>query len=96
MAKSRSYLEWICEQECCVSLRQGEGIQAHHIKGFDQHMGKKVSDLLSIPLHHELHAELHTKGWRDFEHKHGINQQTEVLRMIDRAHCEGVIEIRRL
>ncbi len=96
MAKARAYLEWVCDQACCVSHRQGEGVQAHHIKGYDQQMARKPSDLLTIPLFHELHRELHDGGWRAFEEKHGINQQTEVLKMISRAHDEGILVIRRL
>jgi hypothetical protein len=78
-----------------VSHRQGAGVEPHHIKGFDMHMGKKSCDLFVIPLHYKLHHLLHQHGWRDFEERYNMSQATEAMHMIQQAYDEGIIEIRR-
>lgn len=92
-----SYRDWLRSLPCVVSGFQGEGVDPHHIKGYNWLTGhgwaKKGSDLTCIPLRHDLHMELHNKGWQSFEKKYNISQIECMVKTILQAEKEGVLKI---
>lgn len=93
---SRKYLEYVRTLPCCVTGYAGEGVQAHHIKGYrwltGSSMAKKSSDLTCIPLRHDLHNELHNIGWRSFEEKHNMTQLEAMVETILQAEKDGILK----
>jgi len=86
--RSKKYLHWVSNQQCCVTLSPGPN-DPHHIKGRLMGGGVKCSDLFCIPLKHELHAEFHQIGWESFEEKYYINQLRAALETIELAFQAG-------
>ena len=84
--RSKAYLRWVSEQPCSKCGAPGP-VEAHHIKhvGHFSGVGMKASDLLTCPLCHECHMELHATPdlWPD--------QMVYILRTIEKAEKEGVI-----
>lgn len=96
-AEERHYRDWVRSLPCCVSDIQGETVDPHHIKGYSHILNGggalKISSLFCIPLEHELHMELHDKGWRTFESKHNICQLEVAAAVITGAVEFGIIKI---
>lgn len=57
--RSASHLDYVRSLPCCVSGSR-ENIEAHHVENAG--MGRKCSDLLTVPLTAELHAYWHAHG----------------------------------
>ena len=93
----KDYVAYVISLPCCVTGYQGEGIDPHHIKGYSYLTGhgwaKKGSDLTRIPLKHELHTELHDKGWETFEKKYNMSQLEHMVKTILQAEKDGVIKL---
>jgi hypothetical protein len=88
--RSKKYLAWVRTQPCVVS---GGKAHAHHIIGHGYStMGSKPSDMLTFPLSPYDHDLLHHHGWREWERVHG-SQLLHVLRTIDRAIKQGIVDI---
>lgn len=65
--KHKRYLQWLHELPCVVSGREGEGVQAAHLRAGNLDYGKpqsggqqKPSDMWCLPLWHEEHAKQHS------------------------------------
>ena len=75
----------------------GPEVDPHHIKGHNWLSAaggaKKGSDLLTIPLRHDLHVELHDIGWESWEEKYNRSQLEEAVRIMLRAERDGIISI---
>ena len=56
-------------------------------------MALKGYDLTAIPLRHDLHQELHDRGWRSFEDKYNMSQLAQVVLTMLRAERDGIIKI---
>jgi len=89
--RSPTYRRYVASLPCCVTGYQGEGVDPHHIKGHGFGGTVKCSDLFCIPLKHELHVELHDKGWQSFEEKYNVSQYVQALYTIEQAEEDGVL-----
>lgn len=89
--RSRTYLDYISRLPCCVTGREGDRNDPHHIKGRGYGGSEKCSDLFCIPMNHELHQEFHQIGWKSFEEKYNVCQILVVLKTIQKAFAEGVL-----
>jgi len=92
-----TYRDYIRSLPCYVTGYIGDQVDPHHIKGYAHVTGcagaLKSSDLCCIPLHHDLHNELHNNGWETFERKHNMSQLEAMVKTILRAERDGMIEI---
>ncbi|MNG16276.1 hypothetical protein D3C84_1001720 [compost metagenome] len=52
-------------------------------------MGSKTNDLMTFPLCHQAHMELHNKGWQQWEQTHG-SQLDHVVMTLNKAAGLGV------
>lgn len=69
----------------------------HHIIGNGYSgMGTKAPDFLQMALHPSLHQELHDKGWKSFELKHGRTQKSMVAETLAKLHADRVIKMDEL
>ena len=97
MPTKATYRDYVRSLPCCVSGIEGETIDPHHPKGYSwllQNAGAlKSSDLICIPLEHDLHQELHDHGWETFELKHNMSQLEAVIKTLLRAERDGIIEV---
>ena len=89
--RSKKYREYVSHLPCCVTGKNGDRSDPHHIKGRGYGGSMKCSDLFCIPLDHELHQEFHQIGWRSFEQKYNICQLSIVLKTIQRAFADGIL-----
>lgn len=94
------YTDFVRRMPCCVSGYIGDEVDPHHIKGYswltDSGISFKGTDLLCIPLRHELHNELHNIGWKSFEEKYNISQLEQAVIQILIAEKYGVISINKI
>ena len=91
--RCKKYLMWVRKQNSCVSMCPAD--DPHHIINLlPGGMGTKTHDFFTIPLTRQEHQELHNIGGIAWEKKTGINQAEEVLRTLNNAINEGLIEIR--
>ncbi|MGE6139859.1 DUF968 domain-containing protein [Aeromonas rivipollensis] len=87
--ESANYLAFV-RQLPCVVTGQTEGIEAHHVVGHGLSvMGSKTHDLMTFPLCHQAHIELHNKGWQRWEQSHG-SQLDHVAMTLNKAAGLGV------
>lgn len=87
--RSKKYTDWVKTQPSAISGRPAD--DPHHIKrpGFSGSV--KCSDLWTIPLTHDEHAEFHSMGWRSWEAKHNVDQRELAMQTVERAKAEGVL-----
>lgn len=66
----------------------------HHLIGHGYSaMGSKSPDWAQIALTHELHSELHDKGWKAFEVKYGRTQKSMVAETMAWLHVMDVVDL---
>lgn len=89
----KKYLAWIKTLPCRHNMQNG--VDPHHIINvLPSGTGTKVHDLFVMPLNREAHNNLHHYGKRVFEAGTRMNQAEEVLKTINQAINEGLIEIK--
>lgn len=78
--KDKKYLSWIHELQCPVTGREGEGVQAAHVRMGDMSYGKlqsgkaqKPDDYFCLPLWHEEHARQHSMNEEAYWRQVGID-----------------------
>lgn len=87
--ESANYLAFV-RQLPCVVTGQTDGIEAHHVVGLGLSvMGSKTHDLMTFPLCHQAHMELHNNGWQQWEQTHG-SQLDHVAMTLNKAAGLGV------
>ncbi|WP_281705102.1 DUF968 domain-containing protein [Aeromonas taiwanensis] len=87
--ESANYLAFV-RQLPCVVTGQTDGIEAHHVVGHGLSvMGSKTHDLMTFPLCHQAHMELHNWGWQQWEQTHG-SQLDHVVMTLNKAAGLGV------
>ena len=87
--ESANYLAFV-RQLPCVVTGQTDGIEAHHVVGHGLSvMGSKTHDLMTFPLCHQAHMELHNNGWQQWEKTHG-SQLDHVAMTLNKAAGLGV------
>ncbi|MCH7348568.1 DUF968 domain-containing protein [Aeromonas sp. MR7] len=87
--ESANYLAFV-RQLPCVVTGQADGIEAHHVVGHGLSvMGSKTHDLMTFPLCHQAHMELHNNGWQQWEKTHG-SQLDHVAMTLNKAAGLGV------
>jgi len=87
--ESANYLAFV-RQLPCVVTGQSDGIEAHHVVGHGLSvMGSKTHDLMTFPLCHQAHMELHNNGWQQWEQTHG-SQLDHVAMTLNKAAGLGV------
>lgn len=87
--ESANYLAFV-RQLPCVVTGQTDGIEAHHVVGHGLSvMGSKTHDLMTFPLCHQAHMELHNNGWQQWEQTHG-SQLDHVAMTLNKAAGLGV------
>lgn len=87
--ESANYLAFV-RQLPCVVTGQIDGIEAHHVVGHGLSvMGSKTHDLMTFPLCHQAHMELHNNGWQQWEQTHG-SQLDHVAMTLNKAAGLGV------
>ena len=80
---------------CCITGRANP--VNHHIIGHGYSgMGTKAPDFLQMALSHELHTELHDKGWKSFESKYGYTQKELTAQTMWKVHAGDVINLTEL
>ena len=91
------YTEFVKSLPCCITGTI-DTTDCHHIIGYNWLTGKglgiKGSDLATIPLSRELHAELHSIGWKSFELKYNMSQLEGVVKTILQAEKSGLLVIK--
>lgn len=82
------YLEWLTEQQSCISPYPAD--DPHHIKcpGFGGTV--KCSDIFAIPLARFEHRDFHNVGWVTWETKNRVDQRELALRTLEKAFRDGV------
>ena len=82
--RNRKYLDWVRTLPCCIC---GAEAEPHHIKGVGHYSGAgmKADDLLTMPLCHQHHEEIH-------DNPKAFNQERAVIRTILIAMREGVLK----
>ena len=80
---NRKYLDWVRTLPCCIC---GAEAVPHHVKGVGHYSGAgmKADDLLSMPLCHRHHAEIH-------DDPGSFNQERAVIETILTAVRAGVL-----
>lgn len=70
-----SHRQWIRGHVCAVAGDDcGGDIECAHVEGSGtKGMGMKASDIYTIPLCHNHHADRHFIGWRTFDAGHGLD-----------------------
>ena len=87
--ESANYLALVRQLPCAVA-DQIEDIEVHHVVGHGLSvMGSKTHDLMTFPLCHQAHMELHNKGWQQWERTHG-SQLVHVAMTLNKAAGLGV------
>ncbi|WP_346209327.1 DUF968 domain-containing protein [Aeromonas salmonicida] len=87
--ESANYLAFV-RQLPCVVTDQTDDIEAHHVVGHGLSvMGSKTHDLMTFPLCHQAHMELHNNGWQQWEQTHG-SQLDHVAMTLNKAAGLGV------
>jgi len=87
--ESANYLAFV-RQLPCVVTGQADGIEAHHVVGHGLSvMGSKTHDLMTFPLCHQAHMDLHNNGWQQWEKTHG-SQLGHVAMTLNKAAGLGV------
>lgn len=82
--ESANYLAFV-RQLPCVVTGQTDGVEAHHVIGHGLSvMGSKAHDLMTFPLCHQVHMELHNHGWQRWEEAHG-SQLEHVVMTLNKA-----------
>jgi len=76
--QNEKYIEFIKQQPCCISGKLN--VDPHHTKS----KGSGGSDLMCIPLSHELHVECHTIGKKTFQAKYNINFEVIVFDLLQK------------
>jgi hypothetical protein len=62
VVRDKAHLVFLHLLPCCLTLREGEGVQAHHLLRTptnERGGGRKCGDDFAIPIWHELHHQLH-------------------------------------
>ena len=78
---------------CCIT-GSNYTIVNHHLIGHGYSgMGTKSPDWAQMALTHELHQELHDKGWKSFEEKYGRTQKSMVSETLAKLHSEGLVNV---
>lgn len=91
--RSKKYTDWVKNLYCSASMQPAD--DPHHITGLlGGGTGTKTHDLFTMPLTRENHTELHSYGHKQWETMKGTVQAEAVLRTINKALNDGVIEIR--
>lgn len=68
--RSKKYIKWLKTQPCVISGLPAD--DPHHIIGHGfSGMGTKAPDWAMIPLNREIHTELHTIGFKEWENRNG-------------------------
>jgi hypothetical protein len=81
-------------EHCVCCITGAPNPDPHHIIGHGYSgMGTKASDCYQMALSHEMHMELHNKGWKAFEAKYGRSQQGMVAETLARLHSIGAINV---
>ena len=84
--RSKAYLQWIREQPCIVTGREGPGIQAAHFRFPGCGAGIKPMDLFTYPLHWSVHDSYHNHG-----HPANEVQMRWVTNTVTRAFNHGIL-----
>ena len=78
---------------CCIT-GSNYAIVNHHLIGHGYSgMGTKSPDWAQMALTHELHQELHDKGWKSLEEKYGRTQKSMVSETLAKLHSEGLVNV---
>ncbi|AUR86953.1 protein of unknown function DUF968 [Vibrio phage 1.091.O._10N.286.52.B12] len=81
------------EVACCIT-GSTYAVVNHHLIGHGYSaMGSKSPDWAQIALTHDLHSELHDKGWKAFEDKYGRTQKSMVAETMGLLHAMDVIDL---
>lgn len=81
------------EVACCIT-GSTYAVVNHHLIGHGYSaMGTKSPDWAQMALTHELHQELHDKGWKAFETKYGRTQKSMAAETMAKLQSDGVIEL---
>ena len=72
--RSRAHRQWVRGHACSVPGCQDRPIECAHVRsGSDGGIGLKPSDIWTISLCREHHAEQHRLGEAEFQLRHGID-----------------------
>ena len=88
--RSRKYLDWVKTLDCAVCLQPAD--DPHHGQDIGLGGGLKPSDFFTVPLCRRCHAERHKSGTQVFDYQGG--EAEAILRTLDRALHEGIIEVK--
>lgn len=89
----KPYLNWVKSLPSCASMMPSDN--AHHIINvLPSGMATKPHDFFTMPLVQNEHHLLHHKGARQWEQDNNINQAEEVLKTLNKAISNGLIEIK--
>ena len=81
---------------CCIT-GSTYAVVNHHLIGHGYStMGSKAPDWAQMALTHELHQELHSKGWKAFESKYGRTQLSMVAETLLGLHGLGLVDINEI
>ena len=78
---------------CCITGSTYAVVNHHIIANGYSGMGTKAPDFLQMALTHELHQELHDKGWKSFEEKYGRTQKSMTAETMAKLHSDGVVNL---
>jgi hypothetical protein len=79
--RSSKYLEYIRSQPCEISGRTND-VVAHHVRIGFFGTGIKPSDYRCVPLHHQLHQELHHIGEKTYWKNWETDPEQVILRLL--------------
>ncbi|GHB33746.1 hypothetical protein GCM10007094_23240 [Pseudovibrio japonicus] len=102
--KDKKYLKWLHELPCVVTGREGEGVQAAHLRSGNLDYGKpqsggqqKPDDYWCLPLWHEEHSKQHDMNEDAYWESQGIDPHALccALRMVHPNTDRARVVIRR-
>lgn len=84
------------EVACCIT-GSTYAVVNHHLIGHGYSaMGSKSPDWAQMALTHDLHSELHDKGWKAFEDKYGRTQLSMVAETLLTLHGLGLVDVNEM
>tara|TARA_R110002020_G_scaffold190318_3_gene389829 strand:+ start:1299 stop:1601 length:303 start_codon:yes stop_codon:yes gene_type:complete len=90
---SKPYIRFVSDLPCVVCDAEGDHVVAHHLKGayspYSGGMGRKASDLFTMPLCYEHHMDLHT-GDGELRKR----QAYMIFGTLEKATDRGILKVR--
>ena len=90
--RCKKYTDWVKQLPSAISMKPAD--DPHHVKGVLFTGTTKPHDLFVMPMTRDEHTYLHDKGATEWQRIMQISQSDEIIRTINKALNDGLIEIK--